>query len=294
MSKSMTAYARVSSLSPLGTFVLELHSVNRKTLDLSLYLPKEFLRFDIDLRKWLSSQLERGQVTLKLHFSVEGLTTPSSSLYRDQLKKLKTEWESVCKELGLDTSSVDLLFLVSRIQPSMGLDSKEEERALRAVLQESTERALVDLMQMKQVEGAVLAKDIEERLHSIEENLILVESRKEVPLASYRKKITERLREVSPLTAELEERIAREVALLAEKMDVTEEIVRLRAHIAQVRHHLLPSTRSVGKTLDFLAQEMNREMNTLGSKSQDSEISSLVIHMKSELDRIREQVQNIE
>ncbi len=294
MSKSMTAYARVSASSAMGSFVLEIHSVNRKGLDLSLYLPKEFLRFDVELRKILSSYLERGQVSVRLSFQTDSIKTPSSNFYLSELKKLKGEWERACDTLGVDKKSVDLPFLLSQIQLSTGLNSKLEEEEFRSILQEALERGLADLLRMKQVEGDLLSQDIEERLHSIEQNLILVASRKEIPLILYRKKIEERLQEIATFNPELVERVAREVALLAEKMDVTEELVRLRAHMIQIREHLRPCKKSVGRTLDFLVQEMNREINTLGSKSQDSEISSLVIKMKSELDRIREQVQNIE
>jgi uncharacterized protein (TIGR00255 family) len=115
-----------------------------------------------------------------------------------------------------------------------------------------------------------------------------------MPFDHYRKKLIERLKEMGHLHSEAEERIAREVVLLAEKMDVTEELVRLRAHIEQFRHHLFSPEKAVGRTLDFLTQEMHREINTLGSKSSDSDISLYVVKLKSELDKIREQVQNIE
>lgn len=290
----MTGYARVSFPSERGPFVLEIHSVNRKGLDFSFSFPSEFLRFDPDLRKWLSSSLERGQLSVRLFPQVRG--NVSSSLYLAELKKGKQKWEEICHSLGWDPSVVTLPFLVSQASCSIEFASEGEESAFRSLLRSQVERALKELILMKEKEGEILARDIEERLHSIEKLLIVAEGQREVPLLAYGKKIKERLQEVcgSALDVQMEERVAREVALLSEKMDVTEEIVRLRAHITQMRELLKSSQRSVGRTLEFLSQEMNREINTLGSKSQESALSSCVIKMKSELDRIREQVQNIE
>jgi uncharacterized protein (TIGR00255 family) len=295
MIKSMTAYSRASVNSPLGRFVVEIHSVNRKMLDLSLYLPKDLLRFDIEVRKWLSKSLERGQVTLRLNLQSEGIGGKPLSSSLAQLKNLKKGWEKICKELHFDAKKmIDLPFLVSQLQSTTSLDSKKEEEEIRKSLSEAVEAALQDLMQMKETEGKTLVLDMQKRLKIIEENIAAVELKKEMPLVHYRKKLVERLKDVGSMHSEAEERIAREIALLADKMDVTEELVRLRAHIEQFRLHLSSQEKAVGRTLDFLTQEMHREINTLGSKSSDSEISLYVVKIKSELDKIREQVQNIE
>lgn len=295
MIKSMTAYSRASTSSPLGRLVIEIHSVNRKMLDMSLYLPKEFLRFNMDLRKLLAGSLERGQVTLRLTLQSEGSGSTVFSGYLSQLKTLKEGWEKIAADLDYDPGkTIDLRFLVSQLQMQAGVESIDDEEAVKAVLKAAVEKALEDLMRMKETEGEALVLDILKRLSGIEETLSAVESKKELPLAHYQKKLLERLKEIGQVQQEMEERIAREVALLAEKMDVTEELVRLSAHIGQFRSHLRSSEKSVGRTLDFLTQEMHREINTLGSKSANSEISQYVIKMKSELDKIREQVQNIE
>lgn len=294
MIKSMTAYSRCSSQSPLGRIVIEIHSVNRKMLDMSLNLPKDLLRFDIEIRKWIAGFLERGQVTLRLTLQADGMSGKLLSNYFSQLKTLKEGWEKLCKDLNYDPKMVDLQFLVTQLQTSSAEESKETEEEIRASLKKTIESALADLMQMKETEGKTLAVDIQKRLKIIEECVTAVELKKEMPLDHYRKKLLERLKDLGHHHGEAEERIAREVVLLAEKMDVTEELVRLRAHIEQFRHHLFSTEKAVGRTLDFLTQEMHRELNTLGSKSSDSDISLYVVKMKSELDKIREQVQNIE
>ena len=291
----MTAYSRASVSTPHGRFVVEIHSVNRKMLDMSLYLPKDFLRFDIDVRKWLSHSLERGQVTLRLNVQSEGPAGKLSSSYSKQLQMLKEGWEKLARELGYDPSKmIDLPFLVAQMQTAPLSETKEEEEGIRSALKEAVDSALKDFMHMKETEGKTLSLDIQKRLKIIEENITAIELKKETPLVHYRTKLLERLKEIGHLHGEAEERVAREVALLAEKLDVTEELVRLRAHIEQFRKHLFSQEKAVGRTLDFLTQEIQREINTLGSKSSDSEISLYVVKIKGELDKIREQVQNIE
>jgi uncharacterized protein (TIGR00255 family) len=295
MIKSMTAYSRASASSPLGRLVIEIHSVNRKMLDISLYLPKDLLKFDVEIRKWLSQLIERGQVTVRLNLQSEAVSGKLFSNYAVQLKTLKEGWDKLAKELGYEPEKVvDLSFLVSQWQMMPAAETKQEEEAVRVSVKGVVDDALQEFMKMKETEGKTLALDIEKRLKIIEENIAAVEMKKELPLVHYRKKIVDRMKEIADLDGEAEERIMREVALLAEKLDVTEELVRLRAHIEQFRHHLASQEKAVGRTLDFLTQEMHREINTLGSKSADSEISSYVIKTKSELDKIREQVQNIE
>ena len=295
MIKSMTAYSRASANSLIGRLVIEIHSVNRKMLDMSIYLPKDLLWFDIEVRKALSKILERGQVTLRLSVQSEGAGGKHFSNYLLQLKTLKEGWEKISSELGYDPEEeVDLAFLVTQLQSAAFSVSREEEEAIKASLGGAVDTALQELMQMKETEGQTLSLDIQKRLKIIEENIAAVEVKKEKPLVHYRQKLIERLKEIGSLDGEAEERVAREVVLLADKMDVTEELVRLRAHIEQFRQHLFSHQRTVGRTLDFLTQEMHREINTLGSKSSDSELSLYVVKCKSELDKIREQVQNIE
>jgi uncharacterized protein (TIGR00255 family) len=293
MSKSMTAYGRASDSFSFGKLVVEIQSVNRKMRDIQVYLPRDYLRFDIDVRKWISSEIERGQVTVRVSLLSEGESKKLPQGQLTQLKELQSEWNHVAAGLGFDPQeSVNLRFLVSQLQEESVFDFKEEE--CRIALQRIVHAALDELIQMKLVEGRALVFDIQKRLLLIEEQLAAIERKKEEPYDGYRRKITERLQEIEALTPELEERIAREIIFLAERMDVTEELVRLRAHIAQFRQHLSSTDKAVGRTLEFLVQEMMREANTLGSKSMDTDISASVVLIKSELEKIREQIQNIE
>lgn len=295
MIRSMTAYGRVSQETPFGRLIAEVHSVNRKTLDMAIYLPKDLLRFEVEIRKWVMTELERGQVTVRIHLQQEGM---GERLFADTLKQLKSiqgSWIAIAQELGLDPKQeIDLKFLVDQMQTVSALDQEKDDSLIKDKLKLAIFGALNPLMQMKEQEGRTLAADIENRLELIQQLLKTIEAKKEEPLKRYQQKIRERLQELGPLTAELDERIHREIALLAEKCDVTEEIVRAHSHIQQFHTHLKTADKAIGRTLDFLTQEMNRETNTLAAKSMDTEISSLVVQIKSELDKIREQVQNIE
>jgi uncharacterized protein (TIGR00255 family) len=291
----MTAYGRATQNTPLGRFVVEIQSVNRKMLDISVNLPKDLLRFDIEVRKWLSQTIERGQLTVRVTLQAEAMSGRLFEHQISQLKSLKEGWDQIAIALGYDAAHrVDLPFLASQLQTAAPLESKEMEETAREALQQAVEAAVEALMKMKEEEGKLLSADIQKRLKLIEEYAAVIEAKREEPLHRYRNKITERLKEMGMLTHDTEERVLREVAMLAEKMDVTEEIVRLKTHIEHFRRHLISRERAVGRTLDFLTQEMHREVNTLGSKSMDSDISMMVVNIKSEIEKIREQVQNIE
>jgi len=290
MLRSMTGYARKSGNSVFGSFVIEIHSINRKGLDLSISLPKELLCFDPDLRKLISSFLERGQVTLRCTF-----TDLSLSLQSDitSLKMSKEGWEKICTELSWEKSQVTLTFLLTQM-PQVFNISSEQEALIGSALQKTVQETLSLLISMKEREGALLVNDFHARLSSIENDLSEVEKMREIPIASYEKKMGEKLAELQLLDEEGKLRLMKEVALLAEKLDITEEIVRLKAHLHQFKEYLAQSSVSKGRTLDFLTQEMLREINTIGSKLQVKEVSHAVIRMKSELEKMREQVQNIE
>lgn len=288
----MTAYARKTASSSLGRFVMEIQSVNRKGLDISLYLPRGFSRFETQLRKAISSTLERGQVLLRL--SLEADATCGSSCELGSLKRLKQHWEGIAEGLGYEEQTVDLPFLVSQWDSSSSLLTEEEETEVTQTLKELSFQSLTELVAMKREEGLSLATDLIARLERIEENLAQIEARRDIPLMHYREKMLIKLTEMQMLDADMQQRVAKEVILLAEKSDITEEIVRLKVHLGKYRQVLRSSEKSVGRTLDFLGQEMHREMSTLGAKSADAEIASHCISMKSELEKIREQVQNIE
>ncbi len=291
----MTAYGRFSKETSFGRLVVEIHSVNRKILDLSIYLPKEFFRFEVEARKWLMTELERGQVAVRVILQHDGIGEGIYDNALKQLQMIKAGWDQIAAKLGLDPKKeIDLKFLVDQMQTFSPIEQGIDDAAIREALKDAVIGALQALVQMKEREGKVLAEDIEGRLSLIQGTLKMIETKKEGLLLRYQQKIRKRLQEIGPLTSEVEDRVYREVALLAEKADVTEEIVRANSHIQQFQMHLSTAEKPIGRTLDFLAQEINREVNTLAAKSMETEISLAVVNIKSELEKVREQAQNIE
>ena len=294
MLKSMTAYGRASLNTKVGHFTVEIQSVNRKFLEVQVVLPRELNQFDIELKKWLIPYLARGQVTVKVSVSFEGavpfIVKPNLPLAR----QLKSAWDEIAKELHLPTDT----FHLSLLQKVEGLlcyeENRSEEEHYREALKQTLDVALKGFLQMKFQEGAVLQADISQRLEKM--RCILQTIEKKIPFATkkYRDKLIVRLEEIAAGHIENDERVLREVALFAEKIDVTEEIVRFNCHLTHLEELIHSQLLSVGKTLEFVLQELNREINTTGSKSSDIEIARAVIDIKSELERIREQIQNIE
>ncbi len=294
MLKSMTAYGRASLNTKVGHFVIEIQSVNRKFLEIQVVLPRELSQFDIELRKWLSPYLARGQVTIKVGVIFEG---PVPFMIRPNLplaRQLKNAWNEIAKELHLEERE----FSLSLLESAEGLlsyeENREEEDHYRLVLKQTLEVAIESFLRMKAQEGAVLQADIVERLEKMRQAMQLVEQKAPFASRKYRDKLVARLEELLPGQVENEERILREVALFAEKVDVMEEITRFFCHLTHFEELLQSTSLSVGKTLEFVLQELNREINTIGSKSSDLDIARSVIDIKSELERIREQIQNVE
>ncbi len=289
MTKSMTAYGRGS----FGRFSLELHSVNRKGLDVQIFLPKNLLRFDIWLRKCLAAHAQRGQITVRVAIQdqLDGL---ASSSYITKLGSLKSFWEGIAKDLGYSPEkNIDLPFLLERVA-SMPSDAQEEDHAIEEALEKAFLVAVEAWKGMKESEGDALARDCRQRLYTLQK--LLQEVEKLAPNAAlyFRERLKARLDDICKEIEINDERVMREVLILSEKLDVTEEITRIKSHIGQFEELFSSSSNSVGRTMEFLVQEIHREINTLGSKVSDLDIVRLVVEMKSELEKIREQVQNIE
>lgn len=292
MIKSMTAYSRCSKTNSEGRYTLELHSVNRKIMDFAIYLPRDLLQFDVDLRKWLAQELERGQITVRLLVQQESINSDSN--YILQLKKSKEKWENISHQLGYNPDkAIDFSFVLSHFSLPIYAD-QEEEKKMKMFLFELTQEGLKQLVKMKCEEGKAIEVDLQNRLKNIEEILQKIHQKKALPIERYRKRILEVLETYQANFPDLVEKAGREVAIFAEKMDIAEELMRLQTHIFHFRDYLVSSEKAVGKILEFLIQEMQREINTLGSKSSDREITPLVICIKSELEKMKEQIQNIE
>ncbi len=295
MIKSMTAYGRVSHPQSLGRWVVEIHSVNKKTLDFTVLLPKDFLQFDVEIRKWLSQHLKRGQVTVKVHLACDGISDELLRLHMKHLKAYKSCLERAAEDLGYSSSEVRFPFLIEQFQNlPQGPVLHEQEGVVREELLFALNGAFTVFLKMREKEGYALSMELAKHLQVLLQYLEEIEQRSGTSVNKYQKKIMDRLSEYKLSTKEDQERVLREVVLYAEKIDVTEEIARLKSHIAQFTSLLTSEESSVGRTMDFLVQEMGREINTLAAKSDDIEITKAALKIKSEIEKIREQAQNIE
>ncbi len=289
MLKSMTAYSRASRMTPFGLLSCEIHSLNRRFLDLHLSIAKDISFLDYPLRKYLSSKIARGGVSVSLHLRQEN----NNPLQVENLKRSKEHWEALAKSLGYQAEQVvSFQFLCDKLS-SIPIGDGEFEKAIEKEAMELVEQALADFIVMKRQEGDVLAKDIFAHLKKIEEMLTPLVNLKKDSVARYRQKIEKNLAEFTQ-GEELDERILREIAIYADRVDIHEELTRLKSHIERFNQICQEKKNSCGKELDFILQEMHREINTIGSKASDLEVTNRVLSAKSDLEKIREQIQNVE
>lgn len=275
----MTAYGRVMRKTAAGKCTIEIHAVNRKMLDIVVHLPREFLFLDLDLRKWIQEEVQRGQVTVRVSFEAAHI-----EFLLPTLKNLKAKWEGLAKGLGYTSSVVEFPFLIEQLE-RLPLEASP----LKAELKQAVKEALKAFIAMRCKEGEALSKDLKQRMITIERTLKKIEKIAPSVSERYRKKLHEKISQVAD-----DERLMREVVIFAEKVDITEEITRLYSHIGQFRELLEEKEKSVGRTLDFLTQEMGREINTLSAKAAESDMFKMALLIKSEIEKMREQVQNIE
>lgn len=299
MFKSMTAYGRAHLHSPLGRFSVELQGVNRKHLEINTFLPNELLRYDGDIKKWITAVVTRGQINVKISvvFDRESplVVTPNLALAR----QIKSAWDKIGQDLEIDIGSDDLLNILARSEGLLLYDEdNHEEELYRKVLHEVIDQALKPFIAMKVFEGQQLYDDISKRFTIL--GRLIQEIAVKAPGATerFRQRLMERLNEVMGASIENEERLMREVCVYAEKIDIAEELTRFQSHLQQANKLMRNGggleQSGVGKPLEFLIQELNREINTIGSKSSDVDIARWVVEIKTELERIREQIQNIE
>jgi uncharacterized protein (TIGR00255 family) len=291
MLKSMTAYGRSSLVTPNGRFVAEVKSLNRKFLDISISTQKGLSCFESDIRNWVSSQINRGKVDVSIWATFEGSSpvkvTPNLAL----AKEIQGAWDQLAEALDLD-DRCDLKILQQEPGILIYEENVEDLENLRKTIKEAIDLAMEGVLKMKTVEGAALQKDIENRLRKMGSWIEQIEQKGDCAVQKYRDKLIQRISELTPEVND--DRILKEIALYAERIDISEEIIRFKSHIKQFDQYLASESEGIGKTLEFLVQELLREANTIGSKSQDVEISRTIVEIKSEIERVREQIQNVE
>lgn len=293
MLKSMTAYARASLKKPIGQFVVEIQSVNRKFLEINSHLPQELMRFDGEVKKWVGESVSRGHISVKLFVDFDHLSPISVKPNLPLVRQIKSAWDKIADELGIP-QEFSLNLLKDQKDILLFTEEFEDAESYRLAIKEAVSLTLDELMKMKLIEGQELLKDINFRLEILQKAIEQIELLAPEATVKYRERLISKMNEVVPGFIENEERVLREVCLFAEKVDVAEEITRYKSHLKQFSDLLNSDSGTIGKTLEFLVQEINRETNTIGSKASNVEVSKLVIEIKTELERIREQIQNVE
>ena len=292
MIKSMTGYGRSQQLADGMNITVEIKSVNHRYFEFSSKLPRSYGFLDEKLKSFFNGKLTRGK--MECYVQIEAVEEPDTviSLNHSLVKGYLDAYKELSETYGLennikvsDISRVSDIFTVRK-------QAADEDRIWAAV-QTVAEAALDGFIAMREREGARLKADVLTRLDEIISNVEFIEERSPQTVAEYNEKLLGRLRELLADTHIDEQRILTEAAIFADKIAVAEETVRLRSHISQLRSFLEQSD-AVGKKMDFLVQELNREANTIGSKAQDVEIARRVVSIKAEIEKIREQIQNIE
>lgn len=292
MIKSMTGFGRGESLSPSREITVEIRSVNHRYFEFSSRLPRSCGYLEEKLKPFVQEHVSRGKVELSVQLKT--LNASDSELVVNQavIDNYITTLRQIAKKLRLkdDLSASTLL----RINDAFDTRKKpdDEEEILNEVLAAAT-IALEKYNEMRTREGENLKADILSRLENIEKNVSCVEENSEETLKAYRERLYARINDVLGDRQIDDQRVLTEVAIFSDKIAVDEETVRLRSHIAQMRE-MLNSEQPIGRKLDFLIQEFNREANTIGSKCQNVNTAQIVVDIKSDIEKIREQIQNIE
>jgi uncharacterized protein (TIGR00255 family) len=288
----MTGYGRGEVVHAGRKFSVELNSVNRKQSDIVINLPRDLAELEPRIRQTINEKISRGRTnaTIALHSSPNGarnlaLDTELARSYHEAMRALQKELNAP----GEITISTILQAPGVMRFPEQTLNAEEAwpaiDRALRG--------ALSDLIKMREREGKHLAKDLIHRLKAIRRKLKEIHAFHPDVVKRYRAVLIDRIQNSGLPIASDDERLLKEISFFADRADVSEELTRLESHLAQFAHHLR-SKEPVGRTLEFIAQEMFRELNTLGAKANDAAISQRVIACKAELEKIREQAQNLE
>jgi len=292
MIKSMTGYGKSTLEINSRKYQVEIKSLNHRYLDISIRMPKQLSYLEETIKQQISSKISRGKIDVFISWennSIEGRTikinTALAKAYIEELRKLAEE-ENLSDNIEVND--------IARYPDVLIVQENQEDETIKNEIIEVVNKAVKNLVEMKQNEGIKIAEDLQKRLDYIQEEVNKVKEFSTGLINEYIVKLEERIKELLPNNQEIDKnRLMQEIVIYADKCSIEEEVTRLNSHIGQFKE-FLKSDETVGKKLDFIIQEMNRETNTIGSKSNNLNITNGVIDMKTEIENLREQVQNIE
>ncbi|BCR05176.1 hypothetical protein DESUT3_22450 [Desulfuromonas versatilis] len=292
MIKSMTGYGKGEGASAELSVSVEIKSVNHRYCDITVKAPRSLMALENETKKRVGERLRRGKIDVFVNLEFTGLAAAKPVMNRPLVAAYVELFEEMRNSFPVD-GGIPLSLLVQQRDVISLEEGALSESLLRQALEAAIGKAVDALEAMRVAEGSATCADIEERLRLIEEMLGKIEARAPRVAEEWRGKLSERLEKLGGDVAFDPQRVAQEVAIFADRCDISEEITRFKSHLEQFRG-LLQAEEPVGRQMDFLTQEFNREVNTMGSKSNDSELTRTVVGIKAELEKIREQVQNIE
>ena len=290
--KSMTGYGRAKLQKESREYIVEIKSVNHKYLDMNIKLPRNLFCMEDRVRKSISNKISRGKIDVFITYINNGIEGKNILINKDIARLYIKELEELANEnniaSGLRATEISKLPEVLNI----AIDEDDEDK-IWSDLNECLEEALSNFVNMRETEGERIKLDLEERLNEINENVAKIIQNSTGLIEEYVVKLRNRIKEMLDTDIVDETRLAQEIVIYSDKISIEEEITRIKSHIEQFRT-LLDEKDPIGKKADFIIQEMNRETNTMGSKSGSIDIINLVIKIKTQIEHIREQIQNIE
>jgi uncharacterized protein (TIGR00255 family) len=290
----MTGYGRAEAILNGQKLTVEIKSLNHRFLEVSLRLPSSLSTLEMEIKKKIGEPLHRGKIDVTIRVDTQGgaenshylsLNLPLARNYFELLTQLK-------QALNLQ-DDIGLEMIAGQRDVFLQVEPSQDSAVLWQELEKLLDEALAGMIGMRRREGEILSRDVLARLDLMAQLLGGIEAKAPLVVLEYQRRLTDRIRDLTSGLGIDESRLNQEVAIFAEKSDITEEIVRFRSHIGQFLE-MLDAEEAIGRKVDFLIQEMNREINTIGSKSSNADISKQVIEIKSELAKLREQVQNLE
>lgn len=291
MIKSMTGYGRANLSKDLREYQIEIKSVNHRYLDVSVKMPRQISYLEETIKREVAAKVKRGKIDVFVTFennSLEGkeikINTELAEAYINELKKL-AEKENILADIQVTD--------ISKYPDVLNIQNNQDDETIKKEVLETVKIATDSLVQMRQIEGQKIAEDLLLRLDKIQLKVNKISKLSTGLIEEYVVKLEERIKQILKDQEIDPSRLAQEVVIYADKCSIQEEVTRLNSHISQFKM-LLNSNEAIGKKLDFIIQEMNRETNTIGSKANNLEITNDVIDLKTEIENIREQVQNIE
>jgi uncharacterized protein (TIGR00255 family) len=289
----MTGYGKGEAENQLYKLKIEIKSVNHRYLDINVKLPRYLIYLEEGIKKLIKEKINRGKVDVFVSFDFADASSVEVKVDIPLARSFKQALEELKVELEIE-DSIRLNNILS-ISDVIKTEKKElDEDLVWETIKESTESALNRILQMREYEGGQLKLDILKKLDNIVAISERIEKRAPLVIEEYKGKLNERIQSIlEDKTIVDPDRLAMEVAIYADKSSIDEELTRLKSHVLQLKA-ILSEDDAIGRKLDFLIQEFNREVNTIGSKSSDTEIVKAVVELKSEIEKIREQVQNIE